>query len=89
MKTNNLTSIVKMGILALSCTAFLASCTPETEEVSEPLHTMGDPKNSSPQGSRSFEISSIELQGEEQASNYQEIVLEDIDGPPDTGSYLT
>ncbi|HKK39064.1 MAG TPA: hypothetical protein VJ949_06585 [Cryomorphaceae bacterium] len=73
MKTNNLTSIVKMGILALSCAAFLASCTPETEEVSEPLYTMGDPKNSSPQGSRSFEISSFVWQGEEQASAFEEI----------------
>ncbi len=33
MKTNNLTSILRMGILALSCTAFLASCTKETQEV--------------------------------------------------------
>src|SRR6056297_1438023 len=73
MKTNNLTSIVKMGILALSCAAFLASCTPETEEVSEPLYTLGDPKNASPQGSRSFEISSFVLAGEEQASAFEEI----------------
>ena len=73
MKTNNLTSIFRMGILVLSCSAFLASCTTEPEEANEPLYTMGDPKNSSPQGSRTFEISSFEYQGEEQASSFEEI----------------
>ncbi len=34
---------------------------------------MGDPKNPSPQGSRAFEIISFEVQGEEQASNFEEI----------------
>ncbi|MGB6037698.1 MAG: hypothetical protein WBG42_15590 [Cryomorphaceae bacterium] len=73
MRTNNLTSIVRMGILIISCTALLASCTTEPEEVVEPLYTLGDPKNSSPQGSRSFEISSFVLAGEEQASAFEEI----------------
>ncbi|MCZ4410545.1 hypothetical protein O3Q51_17145 [Cryomorphaceae bacterium 1068] len=73
MKTNHLASIVKTGILALSCTVFLASCTKETQEVVEPLYTLGDPKSPSPQGSRTFEVSSFVLAGEEQASSYQEI----------------
>lgn len=74
MKTNNLPSIVRMGILIISCTALLASCTTETEEAVEPLYTMGDPKNSSAQGSRCFEISEFTLEGESVTLNYEEII---------------
>lgn len=74
MNTHYFNSTIKMAILALGCTAILASCTPETvKEANEPLYTMGDPKSSSPQGSRSFEISSFVWQGEEQASAFEEI----------------
>jgi len=73
MKTNKLSSIVRMAILIIGCTTLFASCTKETQEVVEPLYTLGDPKNASPQGSRSFEISSFVLAGEEQASAFEEI----------------
>lgn len=76
MITKNLSSIVKAGILALSCAVFLVSCTTESAEIDEPVLNMGDPKSSSPQGSRCFEILSFVNQGEDETATYEEIKWE-------------
>ena len=57
----------------MSCLAFLASCTTDSEEIDEPVLNMGDPKNMSEQGSRCFEIISFEVEGEEQADSFSDI----------------
>jgi len=74
MKTQRFISTIRVAFLALSCAAFLASCTSENEEANEPLYTLGDPKNSSPQGSRCFELTEFTVEGEGIALNYEEII---------------
>lgn len=76
MTTKNFISIARTGFLALSCMAFLASCTTDSEEIDEPVLNMGDPKNTSPQGSRCFELTEFTFQGEDQTATYEEIKWE-------------
>ena len=76
MITNTLPAIVKAGILALSCAVILVSCTTESAEIDEPVLNMGDPKNTSSQGSRCFEIFTFVNQGEDETATYEEIKWE-------------